>query len=121
MVDSSLDHSLFDEAIQATHNTILPEHCQNFHHDVSASLLLNDLHRMSTGNGSTDLRRLVSTRKFTLFIRTFAPYFDVLSTCIELKPAWAGHLWGIVRLVFEVWIKATLNASLELTLEADEH
>ena len=76
---------------------------------------------MSTGNGSTDLRRLVSTRTFTLFIRTFAPYFDVLSTCIELKPAWAGHLWGIVRLVFEVWIKATLNASLELTLEADEH
>ncbi|KAL1797449.1 hypothetical protein ACET3X_004055 [Alternaria dauci] len=102
MVDSSLDHPLFDEAIQATHNTILLEHRQHFDHDVSASLLLNELHRLSAGNGSADRRIVVSSQKFTLFIQTCAPYFDVLGTCVRLQPAWAGYFWGTVRLVFKM-------------------
>ncbi|KAI4700057.1 hypothetical protein J4E81_004093 [Alternaria sp. BMP 2799] len=102
MVDSSLDHPFFDDAIEAIHNTILQEHRQHFDHHISSTFLLEELRRTSAGNGSADRRLVVCSRKFTLFIRTFAPYFDVLGTCVELQPEWAGCFWATVRVVFKM-------------------
>jgi hypothetical protein len=49
-----------------------------------------------------DRRIVACSQKFSLFIRTFTPYFDVLSTCVKVQPEWIGWFWGTVRLVFKV-------------------
>ncbi|KAF1940879.1 hypothetical protein EJ02DRAFT_405735 [Clathrospora elynae] len=102
MMDTGAERPLFDETIEAIQTTILEEHRQQFHHDASVSLLLDELLLVSAGSGSGDHRLIACSRKFSMFIRSFAPYFDVLSTCVTLKPEWVGWFWGTVRLVFKV-------------------
>ncbi|KAF1839228.1 hypothetical protein BDW02DRAFT_231629 [Decorospora gaudefroyi] len=102
MVDSSLAYPLFDEAIQAIQNTVLEGHRLQFRHDADTSLLLDELRQVSACNGSGDRRIVACSRKFTLFVRAFAPYFDIVSLCVDLRPEWIGWFWGLVRLVFKV-------------------
>ncbi|CAE7193427.1 hypothetical protein HRS9139_08925 [Pyrenophora teres f. teres] len=102
MEDSTPQHPLFDEATVAIHDTILQEHRHHFHQNATASLLLDELHRLSASNISGDRSIVLSSRKFALFIRAFAPYFDVLSTCVILRSEWVGGFWGVIRLVFKI-------------------
>ena len=37
-----------------------------------------------------------------MFDHVFAPYFDILGTCVQVHPEWIGFFWGTVRLVFKV-------------------
>ncbi|KAF1849900.1 uncharacterized protein K460DRAFT_326227 [Cucurbitaria berberidis CBS 394.84] len=100
MVDHSLDHSSFVEAIEAIHATVLEEHQRDFHHSNS-SLFLDELRSFSTSKGNDDQRLAECFRKFGLFHRIFAPYFDVLSICVEIQPEWPSWFWGTVFLVFK--------------------
>lgn len=63
---------------------------------------MDELRRVSVGNGAADPTVVACSRKLVLFIRAFAPYFDVLSTCITLRPEWVHWFWGAVRLVVKV-------------------
>ncbi|KAH7359977.1 hypothetical protein BKA66DRAFT_426346 [Pyrenochaeta sp. MPI-SDFR-AT-0127] len=100
MVEPDLEHPLFDEAIDAIQASVLDEHRQHFHHQANASLLLNELHSV-TSNSIKDPKLVLCSRKFAFFVRTFAPYFDVLNICVQVRPEWVGWFWGIVRLVLK--------------------
>ncbi|RMZ66153.1 hypothetical protein GMOD_00005227 [Pyrenophora seminiperda CCB06] len=98
----SLQHPLLDAATNAIQHTIFQEHRHHFHQHASASLLLDELHRLSSGNASGNRSTVVSGRKFALFIRAFAPYFDVLGTCVKLRSEWIGGFWGLIHLIFKI-------------------
>lgn len=105
---------LFGEALAAVQDSILQEHRLHFQPDAKVLLLLDELRRGSVGIGSVDQRVVVCSRKFTLFIRTFAPYFDVLSTCIEVHPEWVSCFWGALRLVIKVRVLSYIWLQPEL-------
>lgn len=48
-------------------------------------------------------------KRIALFSRTFAPYFDLLSICAQVRPDWRGWFWGTVRLVFKVRLNPLLQ------------
>ncbi|USP76792.1 hypothetical protein yc1106_04066 [Curvularia clavata] len=102
MADSVPNVPLFGEALAAIQNSILQEHRLHFQPDAQVSLLLDELRRGSVGVGSVDQRVVVCSRKLALFIRAFAPYFDVLSTCIKVHPEWVSWFWGALRLVIKM-------------------
>ena len=110
---------MFGEAIAAIQNNVLQEHRLHFQPDAQVSLLLDELRRGSVGIGSVDQRVVVCSRKLILFIRAFAPYFDVVSTCIKLNPEWVSWFWGALRLVIKVRVLSHLAANYTNT-EADE-
>ena len=93
---------LFSEAVAAIQNSVLQEHRLHVQPDTNVSLLLDELRRASVTIGPVDHRVVVCSQKFTLFIRAFAPYFDVLSTCMKLHPEWVSWFWGALRLVIKV-------------------
>ena len=97
----SLDHPLFDESIEAIEHNLLDVHREAFHH-VNAFSLLDDLRGIAKQSGTDDRVVIACSRKFTLFVRTYAPYFDILSVCTEVKPEWIGCFWALVRLLFQV-------------------
>ncbi|CAO2658715.1 Nn.00g064380.m01.CDS01 [Neocucurbitaria sp. VM-36] len=101
MVDSGTDYSFFDEAIEAVQATVLEEHRRDFHSHTNASLFLDELRTTSASNGASNRGLAECCRKFGLFSRVFAPYFDILSVCVHIRPEWVGSFWGIVRLVFK--------------------
>ncbi|KAJ5031741.1 hypothetical protein PSV08DRAFT_399634 [Bipolaris maydis] len=113
MADAVLITPLFDEAVAAIQSAVLQEHRLHFQSDANASLLLDELCRVSVNNGSVDQRVVACSRKLTLFIRTLAPYFDLLSTCIKLQPEWISWFWGALRLV----IKRQMSSAYVLLLE----
>ena len=41
------------------------------------------------------------TTKIATFSDAFAPFFDVISIFVQIKPEWLGIFWGSVRLVFQ--------------------
>ncbi|OAL48734.1 hypothetical protein IQ07DRAFT_513277 [Pyrenochaeta sp. DS3sAY3a] len=103
MVDPEAEHPRIDEAIEAIHASVLDEHRREFNHQTHASLLLNELRALSAGNGTAAGLRLVPCcQKLAIFVRNFAPYFDILSTCTQIRPEWIGWFWGTVRLVFKI-------------------
>jgi hypothetical protein len=113
----SLDHPLFDESIEAIESTILEEHRAVFH-QVQASSLLDELRDIVARNSTGDQTLVTCSRKFALFVQTFAPYFNVLSICTQIRTEWAGCLWGLVRLVFQV---CTLNCATETGQHTDRN
>ncbi|KAF2848970.1 hypothetical protein T440DRAFT_427681 [Plenodomus tracheiphilus IPT5] len=100
MVDTSHDLHLFDEATEAIQATVLELHRGDFLHNASAPLLLNELQASHTN--SLDHRLVVCSRKFALLVRNFAPYFDILTLCVQLRSEWPSWFWGSVRLIFKV-------------------
>ncbi|KAF2093930.1 hypothetical protein NA57DRAFT_80935 [Rhizodiscina lignyota] len=40
-------------------------------------------------------------RKIATFSTVFAPYFDVVNIFVQIKPDWAGGIWGTIRLIFQ--------------------
>ncbi|KAI8934269.1 hypothetical protein NX059_009010 [Plenodomus lindquistii] len=102
MVDSSHGLHLFDEATTTIQAAILEVHRKDFFQDASASLLLDELQSVSTSTSPSDRRLVVHSQKFDLFIRNFAPYCDILSLCVNLRPEQVSALWGIVRLIFKI-------------------
>ncbi|EOA92353.1 uncharacterized protein SETTUDRAFT_170945 [Exserohilum turcica Et28A] len=93
---------LFDDAVAAIRNSIMREHSSYFQSNATAASLMDELRRVSVGNGAADPTVVACSRKLVLFIRAFAPYFDVLSTCITLRPEWVHWFWGAVRLVVKI-------------------
>ena len=51
---------------------------------------------------SSRLSKCVS--KIASFSREFAPFFDVISIFVQVKPDWFGVFWGSVRLIFQVCV-----------------
>ncbi|KAH7389505.1 hypothetical protein DE146DRAFT_165928 [Phaeosphaeria sp. MPI-PUGE-AT-0046c] len=101
MADTRLDHPLFDESIEAIEHTLLDVHREAFDH-VNVSSLLDDLRGISNQSSTDDRIAIACSRKFTLFVRTFSPYFDILSICTKIRPEWIGCFWALIRLLFQV-------------------
>jgi hypothetical protein len=97
----SLDRPLFDDSIEAIAHTILEEHRAVFRH-VEPALLLEELRSIAACNNTGDQTLVACSRKFVLFVQTFAPYFNVLSICTKVRAEWPGCLWGLLHLLFQV-------------------
>lgn len=97
----SPDRPLFDKSIEAIESIVLEEHRNAFQH-VDVSLLLDELRSIATRNGPGDRALIACSRKFVLFVQTFAHYFSVLDICTQVRAEWPGLLWGLVRLIFQV-------------------
>ncbi|PSN68713.1 hypothetical protein BS50DRAFT_490737 [Corynespora cassiicola Philippines] len=101
MADHGHGHALFDEAIENVQNTISAKDRSTFRHHADVSSLIEGL-RSLADVPSKDQRRVVAcSRKFTLFARSFSPYFDVLKDLDQVRPDWLGWFWGMLQLVFK--------------------
>jgi hypothetical protein len=92
---------MFDESIEAIEYTIPEEHRQGFH-QLEATVLLEELRNVATRSGTSGSRLATCSRKFAVFVQTFAPYFFILSICTQVRAEWSGCFWGLVRLVYQV-------------------
>ncbi|KAF2833974.1 hypothetical protein CC86DRAFT_312197 [Ophiobolus disseminans] len=101
MGEASPDHHLFDEAIEAIQQTLSQEHQRAFR-SVNASSLLDELRSIAARTNIGDHAVATSSRKIALFVQTFAPYFNVLSICIQVKTEWSDCFWGLVALLYQV-------------------
>jgi hypothetical protein len=81
---------------------MLEDHRRVFRH-VDASTLLDELRNVATRHSGTNRPLATCSRKFALFVQTFAPYFNVLSICTQIKAEWPGCFWGLIQLLFQVW------------------
>lgn len=82
------------------------EHRRIFRYDADPPILLSEFRSVGMGSDPCDSTHLAS-RKFALFVRAFAPYFNVLGICVNVRAEWHGCFWGLVHLVFHVrslWI-----------------
>lgn len=102
MVDTNHDLHLFDEATAAIQTTVLEAQRRVFLRNASASLLLGELQASSTSTSNLDRRLAACSQKLTLFVRNFAPYFDILALCVQVRSTWASWLWGTIRLIFKI-------------------
>lgn len=102
MVDTSHDLHLFDQATSDIQNTISENHRQDFLCNASASLLLDELQASFTSTSICDQRLVACSQKFALLVQNFAPYFEILALCVQLRSEWASWLWGTIRLVFRI-------------------
>ncbi|KAL6707170.1 hypothetical protein ACN47E_004717 [Coniothyrium glycines] len=101
MLDTNSTIPLFDAVIQRIHNTVLTEHLSEIQHNGSSSVLLNALRTASTGSHGANAAFSRDSQKFALFVRTFMPYFEVLSICTTVNSEWTQWFWGTLHLLFE--------------------
>lgn len=97
----SPDRPFFDAAVDAIRHTLSDEHRRaNLH--VDAATLLDELRNIAASNDAGGRSLAAAARKFALFVQKFAPYFNVLSICTQVKTEWPSCFWGVVGLVFQV-------------------
>jgi hypothetical protein len=65
-------------------------------------VLLEELRSVATRNSTGGRLLAACSRKFAIFVQTFAPYFSILSICTQVRGEWSGCFWGLVHLVFQV-------------------
>jgi hypothetical protein len=99
---TSSEHALFDDVIEAIQNTLTEKHRNTFRQYTDVPSLLEDLKTFCDRNVKDTRRLRVCLERLTVFAHTFAPFFELLSIYVALKPDWVGWYWGTVGLVFEV-------------------
>jgi hypothetical protein len=99
----SPDHSFFDEAIEAIEHTIQEEHRKSFH-QLEAASLLEELRNAATRSSMCGSSLATCSRKLAIFVQTFAPYFNILGVCTQVREEWSGCFWGLVHLLYQVRI-----------------
>jgi hypothetical protein len=72
-------------------------------------VLLEELHNVATRHNTSGNLLATCSRKFAIFVQTFAPYFNILGICTQVRAEWSSCFWGLVRLIYQVCSSDDMN------------
>lgn len=93
--------SIIEEAVAAIHS-VFPNQDGPYH---TVASLVTALESLCQKIGDEGRRLAACARKFVVFARAFGGYFDVLSLCLTVRPAWQDGLMRVLGSLFQVSIQ----------------
>jgi hypothetical protein len=99
---NNLHFSVLDSVVAAIQDAVIKKGGDTIHDLGNVTELLGYLQANSQDDMKEQRILLACMGRIAFFARSFAPYFDLLSICTEVKSEWASTMWRLVALVYQV-------------------
>jgi hypothetical protein len=93
---------LFDAALQTVRNGLSQEDMQHFRTFKNHQEMLTAMKTNLLKFPESRSKLVRCSQRIAMFSDAFAPFFDVISVFVQIKPEWAAFFWGSIWLIFKV-------------------
>ncbi|KAI3575863.1 hypothetical protein IWW34DRAFT_76629 [Fusarium oxysporum f. sp. albedinis] len=93
---------LFDAALQTVRNGLSQEDMQHFRTFKNHQEMLTAMKTNLLKFPESRSKLVRCSQRIAMFSDAFAPFFDVISVFVQIKPEWAAFFWGSIWLIFKL-------------------